>query len=62
MSGALCAMCHYPIRGSIVTEGPTKDNPGTKHYHVGCVRRKERQRIASSTSKCSTEEAGENQC
>lgn len=55
-----CAMCGQEINGlDIVAEGPSTGNPGVKFYHIGCVRRRERQRIASSTPDSLTEEAGE---
>ncbi len=59
----ICAMCNKPINsGHIVAEGPCKESPGTKFYHVGCVRLRERQRIASATPSRLPAEAGENRC
>jgi hypothetical protein len=34
-----CTLCHQPILGGhLVTEGPSKGNPGIKFFHPGCVK------------------------
>ena len=60
MTDERCGYCNQPIQGhSIVAVGPSKGQPKTEFFHVGCVRRNERRRIASSTLGRPTQEAGE---